>query len=168
MLIPIGQTAPNFLLPSTTGFGFDLATKASYKPLILFFYEKSSNPFYLQQAKAYATVYEELNALGLDVVGINTDTPEANARFKERLQLPFNLLADPSGRVAAQYGIESRIFPFNKNVSYLVDQQQIVRGVFSNLLNAQKHIAIIMQKVKQQQLVHLPQYQRNYSSYFYR
>src|SRR5687767_2176048 len=47
---------------------------------------------------------DEFEGLGAAVCGVSTDSSERLARFTTRYRLPFTLLSDRDGSVAARYG----------------------------------------------------------------
>src|SRR5512143_3951991 len=53
---------------------------------------------------AYREQYAKVRAKGGAVLAISTDDVATLKRFKESLGAPFIFLADPDGKVAAQYG----------------------------------------------------------------
>jgi peroxiredoxin Q/BCP len=48
---------------------------------------------------------EDLAELGVDVVGISPDEPDAQAAFDEKFSLGFPLLSDPDHAVAEAWGV---------------------------------------------------------------
>ena len=59
--------------------------------------------------------------LGTQVLGVSPDDVETHRRFAKELGLSFPLVADPGGRIAAQYG--------SGRIAFLIDKQGIVRHV---------------------------------------
>ena len=47
---------------------------------------------------------DEFEGLGATICGVSTDSSERLARFTTRYRLPFTLLSDRDGSVAARYG----------------------------------------------------------------
>ena len=48
---------------------------------------------------------KEFEKKGAAVIGISPDKPEAQAKFKEKYDLPFTLLADEEKAAAEAYGV---------------------------------------------------------------
>ncbi len=63
-------------------------------------------------------------AMGLDVLGITTDPPEAAAAFKERLDLHYAMASDPRGATTSAFGVSA--LP----TLFVIDKRGIVREVF--------------------------------------
>jgi peroxiredoxin len=62
------------------------------------------------------------------VLGISMDDLETQKRFAESLKLPYPLLADPEGRVAAAYGVKGE--QYASRVTFVIDRQGLVVKVF--------------------------------------
>ena len=59
--------------------------------------------------------------LGTQVLGVSPDDVETHRRFAKELGLTFPLVADPGGRIAAQYG--------KGRIAFLIDKQGVVRHI---------------------------------------
>lgn len=123
MLQP-GDSAPQFTLQDETGAWRSLA-EFKGKNIVLYFYPHDDTPGCTKQACSFrdsASRYAENNIV---VLGINFDSPESHARFKEKYHLPFTLLSDTQGKVAKAYGAQLNV-PFAQNVvpariTFLID-----------------------------------------------
>ena len=66
---------------------------------VVYFYPKADTPGCTKQGCSLRDAYAELTAAGVTVLGVSTDKPESNKKFKEKYRLPFTLISDPEGRV---------------------------------------------------------------------
>jgi thioredoxin-dependent peroxiredoxin len=66
---------------------------------------------------------------GAQVVGISTDDVETQRRFKAEHQLPFLLLSDEGGKVAAQYGGKIPAIGLAKRATFVIEQDGKVKEV---------------------------------------
>jgi peroxiredoxin Q/BCP len=64
--------------------------------------------------------WNELQELGIEVLGVSFDNPEKNRKFAEENSLPFHLLSDGDHELAKSVGAARALLPFAKRVSYLV------------------------------------------------
>jgi peroxiredoxin Q/BCP len=106
----VGQRAPDFTLPGTTGEVrlYDLLAKG---PVILTFYVEDNTPDCAQQLAAFGNEIATLSELGAQVVAISADDLDSHRRFATRLGgPPFPLLADPDLRVAHLYGVADETY----------------------------------------------------------
>ena len=78
-------------------------------------------------------VRADLSSLGVDVVGISPDRPDAQSAFDRKYQLGFPLLADPDHAVAEAWGVwgekskEGRTYEGIIRSSFLVDADGRIR-----------------------------------------
>jgi len=77
------------------------------KTVVLLFYPGDNTPVCTRQMCSVRDHWSEYQATGAEVIGISTDTVESHQGFAEKHSLPLRLLADPEGKVSAQYGMKS-------------------------------------------------------------
>jgi peroxiredoxin Q/BCP len=75
------------------------------KPFILYFYPKDLTPGCTMQACSLRDAQQDLLNLGYAVVGVSADTVNAHARFTEKKQLNFTLLADVDKKIINAFGV---------------------------------------------------------------
>jgi peroxiredoxin Q/BCP len=63
------------------------------------------------------------------VVGISTDAVDTQRKFKESLAVPYTLLSDKGGKVAAMYGGTIPIVGFANRATYVVDQDGTIKEI---------------------------------------
>lgn len=63
------------------------------------------------------------------MVGISTDSVEAQKKFKDEQQLPFPLLSDEGGKVAKQYGGTIPVVGLANRATFVVGQDGIVKEI---------------------------------------
>jgi peroxiredoxin Q/BCP len=139
MPLPIGSSAPDFTAPSTGG-QFTLSEQMKGKPCILYFYPRDFTPGCTQEACAFRDHFEVFRDLNIEVVGISMDDLETHRSFKEKHRLPFELCSDGRGKIAASYQAKLPFVPMTKRISYLLDRDHKIRGVFANFLNGAAHV----------------------------
>tara|TARA_R110002072_G_scaffold67163_1_gene164961 strand:+ start:6595 stop:6903 length:309 start_codon:yes stop_codon:yes gene_type:complete len=66
---------------------------------------------------------------GITVYGISTDDVKSQAKFKKDQGLAFHLLSDPDGSVAKKYGVLMEGRPYAKRVTFILDDQGVVRHI---------------------------------------
>lgn len=136
MAISVGAKAPPFELESTTGAPISLESLAG-KRLILFFYPRDNTPGCTRQAVELGERYEELQAMGVEVLGVSKDSMASHHRFRDKHPIPFPLLTDPGSEVAKAYGAFGTKKLYGKEVegtirsTFLIDGDGIVQEVWS-------------------------------------
>jgi peroxiredoxin Q/BCP len=139
--VRIGEPAPEFELPSSTGQTVRLSDFRGKAEVVLFFYPKDHSPACTMEACSFRDSHEAFRQAGAEVIGISADSADSHRRFAERFRLPFRLLADTDGIVRARYGVPRTLGLFPGRVTYLIDRDGIVRHIFSSQLRPLRHVA---------------------------
>lgn len=126
-----GQAAPDFNLPDQQGKFHALADYRG-KWLVLYFYPKDDTPGCTKQACAFRDDISKLRELGAAVMGVSVDDTASHAEFAKKYSLPFPLLADSDGAVAARYGSLTKLIAmkFAKRNTFLIDPQGKIAKVY--------------------------------------
>ncbi len=120
----VGVAAPDFSLPDQAGKIHTLQSFAGHY-LVLYFYPKDDTPGCTQEACAFRDDLTQLTEMGAQVVGISVDDSDSHAEFAKKYHLPFPLLADQDGTVAASYGalLNLGIMKIARRYTFLIDPQ---------------------------------------------
>jgi peroxiredoxin Q/BCP len=95
--------APDFSLLDQNGVIRSLSDYGG-KWLIVYFYPKDDTPGCTTEACSFRDEYSYLKSLGLEIIGISKDSVKSHAKFAEKYQLQFPLLADEDHAVTEAYG----------------------------------------------------------------
>ncbi|MCO8245263.1 thioredoxin-dependent thiol peroxidase [Haladaptatus sp. AB643] len=109
-MLESGQTAPSFELPNQDG---DQVSLADFDTtVVVYFYPRADTPGCTTEACGFRDSWEEFEARDVPVLGISDDPVSDLAKFREKYDLPFDLLSDESGDVASAYDSygEKRMF----------------------------------------------------------
>lgn len=98
-----GDPAPAFDLLDHDGTRHRLADYRG-RTVVLYFYPKDDTPGCTTEACSFRDVDAELQAAGVAVLGVSTDTAESHRRFRAKHDLGFPLLVDEGATVATAYG----------------------------------------------------------------
>jgi peroxiredoxin len=69
--------------------------------VVVYFYPKDDTPGCTVEGKEFRDSFEQFEALDCVIVGVSTDSAERHRAFAEKHALPFILLADEEGKLAA-------------------------------------------------------------------
>ncbi len=138
--VAVGDTAPDFTLPTQTGETVRLHDLVGQKAIVLYFYPKDNTSGCTAEACAFRDSYEVFKEAGAEVVGVSSDSVESHQGFAARYRLPFILLSDSGGSVRTLYGVERTMGILAGRVTYVIDRDGVVRHIFSSQLNATKHV----------------------------
>lgn len=139
-MLEVGKKAPDFQATDQRGRRFSLSEATSGGPVVVYFYPRDFTPVCTQQACLFRDAYEDLTGVASEIVGVSLDGDESHGRFAERHGLPFPLVADQDKSIARAFGVLQLFGLFTKRVTFVIDRDMVVRGVFHHELSAQKHV----------------------------
>ena len=99
-----GDTAPEIALETDSGQQFELSSLHG-KNVVLYFYPKADTPGCTKEACAFRDNSKKFHKANTVIVGVSPDLSKAQARFRDKFDLPFTLLADTAHRAAEAYGV---------------------------------------------------------------
>jgi peroxiredoxin Q/BCP len=146
--LAIDGDAPNFTLNDTKGNTHSLSDYRG-KYLVLYFYPKNDTPGCTKEACHFRDDMSQLEKLGAKVVGVSVDSIESNGKFAEKYNLPFTLLADTDGKVAASYNALTNlvVIKIAKRHTFLIDPAGKIKKIYTNV-NVSNHSQQIIDDLK--------------------
>ncbi|WP_416675505.1 thioredoxin-dependent thiol peroxidase [Egbenema bharatensis] len=103
MTLKPGDPAPHFSLPDMEGTVVNLADFRG-QWVVLYFYPRDNTPGCTKEACGFRDAYADYRSQGVVVLGVSTDDAKSHTKFANKFNLPFPLLSDAEGQVAASYG----------------------------------------------------------------
>jgi peroxiredoxin Q/BCP len=143
MALAIGSQAPDFTLPSTSEKLFRLSDFLG-KPLILFFYPKDFTKGCTAEVCEFRDQFTEFRDMEVPVFGVSRDDIATHNKFKKAHQLPFDLLSDADGKVCRSFDALIPVLKIPKRITYLLDENQQIAGVFEGLFENKKHVTAMI------------------------
>jgi peroxiredoxin Q/BCP len=125
--LDVGDTAPDVLARDELGNGLHLGDLYGPRYTLVFFYPKADTPGCTAQACSLRDGIDELQAKGVRVIGVSSDRPEAQMHFKEKLHLPFTLLADTDHVVARAFGVRLMLGMTTRQAFLIKDRRVVWR-----------------------------------------
>ena len=138
-MIKLKQVAPAFKLPDQKGKVHDLKEYKG-KWVLLYFYPKDDTAGCTAEACAVRDELPNFKKLKCVVFGVSPDTVESHAKFVEKYDLNFTILADPEKKVLEKYEV------WQEKSMYGRKYMGVVRTSF--LINPEGKIEKIYEKVK--------------------
>lgn len=143
-LIEEGRKAPAFALPDQAGGKHALEDHLG-KPIVLYFYPKDNTSGCTKEACAFRDELPKFKRSKAVVLGVSPDSEKSHARFAEKHELNFTLLADVPGddgtpKVCDKYGV------WQDKTMYGRKYKGVVRTTY--LIDADGRVARRWDKVK--------------------
>jgi peroxiredoxin Q/BCP len=98
-----GTAAPDFSLATSDGSQISLKDYKG-KWVVLYFYPKDFTSGCTIEAKNFQRDLDQYTKTGAVVLGVSVDNAQSHKEFCAKEGLNFKLLADPDGKISAQYG----------------------------------------------------------------
>jgi peroxiredoxin Q/BCP len=150
MLKP-GDQAPDFTLPTDTGTPLTLS-KLRGRPVVLYFYPKDDTSGCTKESCEFRDLVPRFDRVNAQILGISPDDVKSHAKFRDKYQLNFPLLADEGHAVADQYGVwqlksmYGRKYWGNARTTFIIDPTGRIAKVFEKV-KAAGHAAEVAEAV---------------------
>ena len=102
--VGVGDTAPEFTLPTQSGAQISLSDYRCKQPVVLYFYPKDDTPGCTKEACAFRDALPAFKKGKAAVLGVSVLDTASKAKFARKHKLNFPLLADPEHEVADRFG----------------------------------------------------------------
>jgi thioredoxin-dependent peroxiredoxin len=103
--LTLGDSAPDFQLPSTEGRDISLKEFRGKKSVVLYFYPKDDTPGCTKEACSFRDERSRFDKKDAVILGVSFDDLESHKKFAGKFRLPFPLLSDADKKVATAYGV---------------------------------------------------------------
>jgi len=113
--LKVDDQAPDIRVHTDSGEDFRLSDMKG-KRVVLYFYPKADTPGCTVEACEFRDGIKAFAKKGAAVVGVSPDKPAAQAKFKQKYDLPFTLLADEEKSAAQAYGVWKEKNMYGKKV----------------------------------------------------
>ena len=143
-----GDKAPQFSGLDQNGTSHTLADYKG-KKLVVFFYPKASTPGCTAEACDLRDNYARFQANNYALLGVSADSAKAQAKFIEKFNLPFPLLADEDKSVIQAFGVwgpkkfMGKEYDGIHRTTFIIDENGIIEEVISDV-KTKAHAAQIL------------------------
>jgi peroxiredoxin Q/BCP len=137
-LIEMGRKAPAFTLTDHAGKTHRLTDYAG-QPVVLYFYPKDDTPGCTKEACDFRDRLPQFKRSKAAVLGLSILDEKSKAKFANKYDLTFPLLADPDHTVAEKYGVWQEKSRYGRKymgiarTTYLIDRDGKVAGRWDNV-----------------------------------
>jgi peroxiredoxin Q/BCP len=129
--VKIGSIVPDFSAPSTGG-DFRLSD-ARGSALLIYFYPKDNTSGCTAESKDFAQAHRQFVEQRTRIIGVSRDSIQSHHGFKQKLNLPFELVSDPEEHVCKLFGVIKNKTMYGRPVrgiersTFLLDAQGVLR-----------------------------------------
>jgi peroxiredoxin Q/BCP len=143
-----GDLAPDFPIPSEDGPPRRLSDFRGESEVVLFFYPKDDTSGCTAEACAFRDAYRDFREIGVEVIGISSDSEASHAAFSSRRRLPYRLVSDADGSIRRRYGVPKTFGLLPGRSTYVIDRSGVVRRVFSSQFRPTRHAGEALEALK--------------------
>ncbi|MBS1799892.1 MAG: thioredoxin-dependent thiol peroxidase [Acidobacteria bacterium] len=133
-----GDLVQDFTLKNQDGNNVSLSDfKGS--PVVLFFYPRADTPGCTIESCGFRDAFTKFKKAGIVVLGISRDTVKDQKKFKDKYDLPYDLLADDKMELINRYDLikpknmYGKIVKGVKRTTYLIGPDQRLVHIFENV-----------------------------------
>ena len=149
MAVPqAGEQAPAFEAPDQNGHLHRLQDYAGRK-VALYFYPKDDTSGCTAQACNLRDNYAQLQAAGVQVLGVSIDSEKSHLKFATKHELPFPLLVDEDKKLVQDYGVwqeksmYGRKYMGTMRYTFLIDEKGLIEKVITKV-DTKNHAAQLL------------------------
>ncbi len=143
----VGDKAPNVVSETYGGEKINLSDFTKKGTVLLYFYPRDNTPGCTKEACSLRDGMSDLKDLGVQVLGVSTDSVKSHEKFRDKYELNFPLISDKDKGIINTYGVTNERGSA-KRASFLIDQKGIIRHVWTKV-NTMEHANEILNKVKE-------------------
>jgi peroxiredoxin Q/BCP len=100
-----GSNAPDFTMRDKDGKTIELSELRGKKNVVVYFYPKDFTSGCTMEAIEFSRDYRKFKDAGIEIVGISPDDEESHEKFREKMGMPYPLVADTEKEVSKKYGV---------------------------------------------------------------
>lgn len=143
--LAVGSPAPDFNATAQDGSTVHLAALKG-KPVVVYFYPKDETPGCTTEACSFRDSWDALSKKGVVLVGISADPDDSHKAFASHYKLPFLLVSDKDGVIAASFGVPMHDGHIARQ-SFVVGPDGLVKKIYRKV-DVKVHAQEIMSDVQ--------------------
>ena len=121
--------------------------------VVLYFYPKDNTPGCTTEAMQFRDKYKDFVKAGATVYGVSRDNMKSHDDFKEKVELPFELIADTEEKMCHMFGVVKNKIMYGKKVkgiersTFLIGADGILKQEWRGL-KVPGHVEEVLKAVK--------------------
>jgi peroxiredoxin Q/BCP len=145
--LAVGAPAPAVTAKDQDGKAVSFKDVYSKGVTLVYFYPKANTPGCTKQGCSLRDSWAELQAKGVQVLGVSGDKPEDQKAFRDKFTFQFPLIADDDGKVAAAFGVPAMKPGIFKRTSFLVKDGKVA-WTMTDKTTTETHAADVLKAVE--------------------
>ena len=147
----LNKALPEFEALATGGVKFTPQAFAG-KIVVMYFYPKDNTPGCTTEAMQFRDHHKEFVKNGAVVFGVSRDNMASHDKFRQSLELPFDLIADTEEKLCHMFGVVKNKIMYGKKVkgiersTFLIDAHGVLKGEWRGLKVA-GHVEEVLKEV---------------------
>jgi mycoredoxin-dependent peroxiredoxin len=129
-MLRVGESSPDFTLPSTLGENVSLSSFRGRKNVLLLFYPLDWSPVCSSEHVKCSRMFPNVSD-DVQVLGISVDSIWSHNAYAKAYNIPYLLLADfqPRGAVAEKYDVYLPDLGIAARTAFVIDKKGIIRHI---------------------------------------
>ena len=148
----VNKSLPEFEALATGGVKFTPQSHLGHA-VVLYFYPKDGTPGCTTEAMQFRDRHKDFLKAGSVLFGVSRDNLVSHDKFKQALELPFELIADTEEKLCHMFGVVKNKIMYGKKVkgiersTFLMDAHGVMRGEWRGIKVA-GHVDEVLKAVK--------------------
>ena len=148
----LNKPLPEFEALATDGVKYTPQAFAG-QTVVLYFYPKDNTPGCTTEAMQFRDKHKDFLKAGAVVFGVSRDNMASHDKFKQSLELPFDLIADTEEKMCHMFGVVKNKIMYGKKVkgiersTFVVDSDGVLRHEWRGIKVA-GHVDDVLKAVK--------------------
>jgi thioredoxin-dependent peroxiredoxin len=149
----LNKPLPEFEASATRGVKFAPQAYAG-RLVVLYFYPKDHTPGCTTEAMQFRDRHKDFVKAGAIVFGVSRDNMASHDKFRQNLELPYDLIADTEEKLCHMFGVVKNKIMYGKKVkgiersTFLIDGSGVLRSEWRGIKVA-GHVDEVLKAVKE-------------------
>jgi len=152
MAVVVNKPLPEFEAVATSNISLSNQSLIG-ETVVLYFYPKDNTPGCTTEAMQFRDKYKDFIKAGAIIYGVSRDNMKSHDDFKEKLELPFELISDNEEKMCRMFGVVKNKIMYGKKVkgiersTFLVGADGILKQEWRGL-KVPGHVEEVLKAVK--------------------